>query len=122
MKAFEAKNGTKQAVYYTIIKEISESIKDGSSMRVFHTNSDFYKSWFTDEIIEMLLEDGFDVTLSYNCFKQLYAVCVSWKDSQKMKRGVLTVEKEAEIPEKETKGFFDRLFDSLRCDDFYEEW
>lgn len=113
MKAFEAQKLTNHARYEKIMKEINNSINQGRSMHTFsiYSHSSIYiKESFIDEIVEKILEDGFDVEFYYNVYDQLEYVWISWENSKEGRRGILTKRKQDKEPAKKPS-FWERLED-----------
>lgn len=99
MKAFEAQNFTNQSHYEKVMKKIEDAIKRGWKTVLFDRyNSSYSFLKFPQEVIEKLLEDGFDLKLNYNIYDQLESVKIFWENSKEGKRGTLTITKEDKTP------------------------
>lgn len=114
MKAYEAKKETRQEYYQKIMKRIQGAIKDGrQNTGVNRYGSENYSLFLKDpeEVIERLLEEGYDIILYYNG-DDLISINVSWENAKEGRKGSRTINKKEKAPEPKP-GFWKRLCDFL---------
>lgn len=107
MKSFEAKTATHQENYEKVMKKIKDGIKRGWQS-VWVDRYCECKPFLNDpeEVIEKLLENGYDIILHYDDEDDLKSVNISWENSKEGRKGVAKIKKDEKKPEQPKRGFF----------------
>ena len=116
MKAYEAKKATYQEQYEKVMQEIKHTIKygwKGTCIERYGKCSSFLKD--PEEVINKLLDEGYDLVLYYDVNGELRAVDISWENSKEGRKGVAKIKKDEKRPVQKTS-FWKRLGDFFEPD------
>lgn len=106
MKAVEAKEKTNMEKYKMVMENIHSVIKRGE--KKFKMPDYSLECFFEDpeEVIEMLLNDGYDLTLHYTN-DDFRAITISWEKSQEGRKGIKSCDRK--IVEEKKPGILERI-------------